>query len=698
MAGTYWLTVLPDGSKLEDGIKESVSRASKDATVEVDVKVDEGKTNDKFKKVGRDGSDAIADGVKENSKKIEDAVDEAGTKAKGKWRDTAKDYGKIIVDAIDDKTKNDISDLAADWGKRIGGKLGDAIHGTSFGGFIDDISQKVGTFSDGWDEIQGKISGATGVAEDFASIFKDMPGVVGRIGTAIEGLAGPIGIAAAAAAVIWDGVPGIGGGLHEIIQATDPSHGFVPPASQDIQQTPASQMALPGMPQPVAAASLPPLPPGATYQATQGSLDPFAALLPPGMQMPDISKGSPLAPMDLPDGTPAPIPAMLPAPPPKPVPPGVPAPMPPPPAAAPSAASSSRAPAPVRDVGSDKGLTAGSRNVKEIISTLFPQINDIGGWRPPDGYNEHSSGQALDVMIPNWDTPQGQALGTQIKDYVTKHGKELGVDYALWQQNQWNPDGSHSGMENRGSPNDNHFTHVHVHTAGAGSKSPDDMISDGPRAVGRGGSADFGGGSFGSGGPAGSASDPIFVIPIGGIGGGPGGAAGGGVGGNFGGGGGFGGGGDFGQLGSFIKDGLTETALPQGFSDPTQWPMMKSIMAGVNFFGGLGGGIPDPTGGFLSNAARGFGLNIFNPQSGSPRLAPGEFNPAVAGGGGNGGSSIAGALSAFVPKGGGGDTTIDNSTKVSFPNTSGQMPTQWQDHLAGVAQAKTRTTTGPMVP
>ena len=111
-----------------------------------------------------------------------------------------------------------------------------------------------------------------------------------------------------------------------------------------------------------------------------------------------------------------------------------------------------------RDVGSDKGLTPTSQSVKKVVSSLFPQINDIGGWRPPDGYNEHSSGQALDVMIPNANSPQGKALGDQITQYVLAHAKELGVDYAMWQHGQHNPDGSFQYYKDRGGPTQNHMT------------------------------------------------------------------------------------------------------------------------------------------------------------------------------------------------------------------------------------------------
>lgn len=108
------------------------------------------------------------------------------------------------------------------------------------------------------------------------------------------------------------------------------------------------------------------------------------------------------------------------------------------------------------------GLTPNAEQLQRLIMQAFPQIRDIGGWRPPDGFNEHSSGQALDVMIPNPATPEGKALGNQINQWLLQNADALGIQYDLWQQTQWNPDGTTSGMENRGGATANHMDHVHV--------------------------------------------------------------------------------------------------------------------------------------------------------------------------------------------------------------------------------------------
>lgn len=114
--------------------------------------------------------------------------------------------------------------------------------------------------------------------------------------------------------------------------------------------------------------------------------------------------------------------------------------------------------------GSEKGLQPNTVAAKRAVEGAFPAIKNIGGWRPPDGYNEHFSGQAIDVMIPNWSSPAGKQYGDQVAQYLLANSSTLGIDYVLWQQRQWNADGTSSAMTDRKSPTQNHMDHVHAHT------------------------------------------------------------------------------------------------------------------------------------------------------------------------------------------------------------------------------------------
>jgi tape measure domain-containing protein len=127
----------------------------------------------------------------------------------------------------------------------------------------------------------------------------------------------------------------------------------------------------------------------------------------------------------------------------------------------PNASRERRGLAPV--VGSNEGLKQNAISLKDAIASMFPEITDIGGYRPNDPYPDHPSGRALDVMIPPSlvGTPEGKALGDRITQYALSSGM---VEYAMWQQQNWKPGQMPSGMENRGDATQNHMDHVHIYT------------------------------------------------------------------------------------------------------------------------------------------------------------------------------------------------------------------------------------------
>ena len=103
------------------------------------------------------------------------------------------------------------------------------------------------------------------------------------------------------------------------------------------------------------------------------------------------------------------------------------------------------------------GLQDIAKLMGRIILRLWPKgVSSIGGYRPPDGYNEHSTGRALDVMINDAKT------GTNIKDFSLANSKNYPINWTIWQQKMWYPDGRSSGMEDRGSPTQNHMDHDHI--------------------------------------------------------------------------------------------------------------------------------------------------------------------------------------------------------------------------------------------
>ncbi|WP_396902689.1 tape measure protein [Mycolicibacterium sp.] len=135
------------------------------------------------------------------------------------------------------------------------------------------------------------------------------------------------------------------------------------------------------------------------------------------------------------------------------------------------------------------GLNPGAAYVSDLIQQMYPQITDVGGWRPEDGFGEHSSGNAIDVMIPNWNTPQGKALGDAVAAFALTNAQALGLTHVLWQQRSFGPgDRTGSPMEDRGSPTQNHYDHVHLFMNKNGGQLPSaPLVTTGGMSVGSGG-------------------------------------------------------------------------------------------------------------------------------------------------------------------------------------------------------------------
>jgi hypothetical protein len=129
-------------------------------------------------------------------------------------------------------------------------------------------------------------------------------------------------------------------------------------------------------------------------------------------------------------------------------------------------------PLPGPRTGGEMNLQKNSIGVKRVVESMFPGISTIGGWRATDPHPDHPSGQAVDIMIPNWDTPEGKAYGDQIKSFLQANAAALGIDSMIW-QDTYTPmsDPSKARAQNRASsqgPTQGHLDHIHVLTTGGG--------------------------------------------------------------------------------------------------------------------------------------------------------------------------------------------------------------------------------------
>lgn len=94
----------------------------------------------------------------------------------------------------------------------------------------------------------------------------------------------------------------------------------------------------------------------------------------------------------------------------------------------------------------------------QLIGDAY-DIEEIGGWRESDGYDEHVTGRALDFMTTD------KAKGDAIMDYLIANGDAIGVSNVIWWQQIWSAEHASEGkrpMDDRGDDTQNHKDHVHV--------------------------------------------------------------------------------------------------------------------------------------------------------------------------------------------------------------------------------------------
>jgi hypothetical protein len=118
-------------------------------------------------------------------------------------------------------------------------------------------------------------------------------------------------------------------------------------------------------------------------------------------------------------------------------------------------------------VAPENGLQVKTIWAARAISLLFPQITTIGGFRQ-DALKWHPSGLAIDVMIPNHNSPEGIELGDQIAGYALANAKRWGIDHVIWRQKIYPGVGKPSWTANMGNETANHYDHVHIATDGGG--------------------------------------------------------------------------------------------------------------------------------------------------------------------------------------------------------------------------------------
>lgn len=115
----------------------------------------------------------------------------------------------------------------------------------------------------------------------------------------------------------------------------------------------------------------------------------------------------------------------------------------------------------------EKGLQVKTILAERLVSAYFPEIKNIGGVRA-DALRWHPNGLAIDVMIPNYQTPAGKELGDEIAAFALANADRLSLNHVIWRRVMYSHNGAPRLMGNYGSDDANHYTHVHIATDGGG--------------------------------------------------------------------------------------------------------------------------------------------------------------------------------------------------------------------------------------
>ncbi|MGU3501733.1 coiled-coil domain-containing protein [Mycobacterium sp. C31M] len=105
-------------------------------------------------------------------------------------------------------------------------------------------------------------------------------------------------------------------------------------------------------------------------------------------------------------------------------------------------------------VANERGLQPKAVLAARAVSQQFPQISEIGGVRP-DSKPWHPSGLAIDIMIPNPNSPEGIALGDQIMAFAMANAARFGLQDVIWRGTYYTPAGPQASGYG-------HYDHVHI--------------------------------------------------------------------------------------------------------------------------------------------------------------------------------------------------------------------------------------------
>ena len=123
---------------------------------------------------------------------------------------------------------------------------------------------------------------------------------------------------------------------------------------------------------------------------------------------------------------------------------------------------------PATGMPAEKLLTPDALRVLRCVAGKWPQITTIGTYPG----HEPDETRAVDIMIPDYNSPAGRTLGQEISRWVQANARQLGVQYVIYYAQIWNIERDAEGwrvyrsITGHDDASSLHYNHVHVSVYG----------------------------------------------------------------------------------------------------------------------------------------------------------------------------------------------------------------------------------------
>ena len=120
---------------------------------------------------------------------------------------------------------------------------------------------------------------------------------------------------------------------------------------------------------------------------------------------------------------------------------------------------------PPTGMSAESGLNPDALRVLRCTARGWPQVRTYYGIGSRPNVSDHPYGNAVDVMIPDYPSPEGVGLGDEIARWLLANRKQLGVKYVIWKKRIWSVERQAEGWRPYYGVSP-HYDHVHVSTYG----------------------------------------------------------------------------------------------------------------------------------------------------------------------------------------------------------------------------------------